>query len=179
MAPAILFSLPARSSNPAVPERRAGPPASVVLALVSALSTAGAVIALDATPANAGLNAGVVEILVGLLLLAAAAACRRLRGSAGDLLRRMLASVATEPVSGSGRGAAVRGALVSGALLGAANIFLIFALQGGSLAVVAALLALYPLATVVLARIVLGEILALRQILGAVSALSAAVLLAL
>ena len=52
-------------------------------------------------------------------------------------------------------------------------------LHAGSLAVVAVLMGLYPLATVLLARVVLGERLAQVQVVGVVAALAACVLLGL
>ncbi|MFN8170649.1 MAG: EamA family transporter [Candidatus Nanopelagicales bacterium] len=67
----------------------------------------------------------------------------------------------------------------AGLLLGVGNVFLMLGLHAGSLAVVAVLMGLYPLATVLLARVVLGERLARVQVVGVVAALAACVLLGL
>lgn len=70
-------------------------------------------------------------------------------------------------------------ALVVGLLDASANALYRFAVQAGMLAVVAVLAALYPAATVLLARFYLHERLRLAQQLGMVAALAAAALLAL
>ena len=66
---------------------------------------------------------------------------------------------------------------VGGVLLGAGNVLLVLALHGGNLAVVAVLVSLYPLATVILARLVLKERMSLVQFFGVALAIVAAVLL--
>jgi drug/metabolite transporter (DMT)-like permease len=59
-----------------------------------------------------------------------------------------------------------------------ANICVAFATTKGAAGIVAVLSALYPIVTVVLARLVLGERLSLARRVGGVSALAGAVLVA-
>jgi uncharacterized membrane protein len=74
----------------------------------------------------------------------------------------------------------VRGqALVAGVLDVTANVFYLLATQVGLLSVVAVIGSLYPAATVLLARFVLAERLRPMQKVGMVTAIAAAVLLAL
>jgi drug/metabolite transporter (DMT)-like permease len=68
---------------------------------------------------------------------------------------------------------------LAGALAGVANALLMTALRQDALAVVAVLLGLYPLGTVLLARLVLGERLTARQTLGVGFAIAGSVLLGL
>jgi drug/metabolite transporter (DMT)-like permease len=70
-------------------------------------------------------------------------------------------------------------AVLTGVLLGAADGLLMAALRADALAVVAVLLGLYPLSTVLLARLVLGERLTRRQAAGVGLALLGSVLLGL
>ncbi|MFF2495371.1 EamA family transporter [Agromyces sp. NPDC058064] len=70
-------------------------------------------------------------------------------------------------------------AATAGLLTGVANVLLMLGLHAGSVAVVAVLTNLYPLATMVLAWIVLRERLSRVQLLGALFALAASVLLGL
>jgi drug/metabolite transporter (DMT)-like permease len=66
-----------------------------------------------------------------------------------------------------------------GILLGIANGLIVLALHTGSLAIVSVLVGLYPIGTIVLARIVHGERLAPVQLVGVVVAIAASVILAL
>lgn len=68
---------------------------------------------------------------------------------------------------------------VAGSLDGVANLLYLLAIREGLLSVVSVLSSLYPVTTVLLARIVLGERLERLQQLGMVVALPAAVLIAL
>jgi drug/metabolite transporter (DMT)-like permease len=58
-----------------------------------------------------------------------------------------------------------------------ATIGLVLALSRGTLGITATLISLYPAATLILARIVLGERLRRRQLLGLACALAAVVLI--
>lgn len=82
-----------------------------------------------------------------------------------------------------GRAALPRGVLLAALLIGSmdsvANVFFRYAVQSGMLSVVAVLAALYPAATVLLARYYLHERLRPVQQAGMATALAAAVLLAL
>lgn len=78
------------------------------------------------------------------------------------------------PPTRSGRGLiALTGVFDTGS-----NVLFLFALRAGDLTTVAVLTALYPISTVVLARIVLHERMTINQLLGFVSALGATVLIA-
>jgi len=70
-------------------------------------------------------------------------------------------------------------AMVAGLLLGVSNSLITIALHEGNLAVVSVLVSLYPLATVVLAAIVLRERLSALQVTGIALAIVASVVLAL
>ena len=69
-------------------------------------------------------------------------------------------------------------AVVAGFFDSSANVFFTLASRVGSLSVVAALTALYPLGTIILARIFLKEKIAKTQLVGILLALSASALLA-
>ena len=75
--------------------------------------------------------------------------------------------------------AALAPSIWSGALFGVANLLIVSALRLGSLALVGLLTALYPLATVFLARLVFKEKISILRWLGIVLAISAAALLSL
>ena len=75
--------------------------------------------------------------------------------------------------------AAAPQAIVSGVMDMAANVSYVVAAQMGSLAIAAVLTSLYPAATVVLARAVLGERLRAIQIVGMALALAGAAMLAI
>ena len=78
------------------------------------------------------------------------------------------------PPTPSGRGLiALTGLFDTGS-----NVLFLYALRAGDLTTVAVLTALYPIPTVVLARIVLQERMTMNQLLGFVSALGATVLIA-
>ena len=68
---------------------------------------------------------------------------------------------------------------VAGLLIGGANVLLMLALHAGSVAVVAVLVNLYPVATVLLAWIVLRERINAVQATGVVLAVAASVMLGL
>jgi drug/metabolite transporter (DMT)-like permease len=68
--------------------------------------------------------------------------------------------------------------LATGLLDSSANVFFTLASRSGSLSVVAVLTALYPLGTIILARIFLKERIARTQLVGILLALSASALLA-
>jgi drug/metabolite transporter (DMT)-like permease len=70
-------------------------------------------------------------------------------------------------------------AAVAGLLIGGANVLLMVALHAGSVAVVAVLVNLYPVATVLLAWIVLRERVNALQGTGIVLAVAASVMLGL
>lgn len=171
---------------------------TVVFTLTAGLGFGFATVALDRVPADAGMIPVLLDSGVGaLVLLAAAAVAPFSRG-----LRRALALLdapdadpamapvgVTNPAPGPApapvgrlggiRSRAVALATGAGLLTGLANALLMLGLHAGSVAVVAVLTNLYPLATMVLAWIVLHERLSKVQLLGALLALAASALLGL
>ncbi|MFM9878547.1 MAG: EamA family transporter [Rhodoglobus sp.] len=146
---------------------------AAVLSIVSGISLGGSVIALDRAPAGSGSLAAFVEIVIGLVLLALAAGTGVLIATVGQGLRNL---GGTDTVPGNRR-ANIGAALAAGVLLGAANAGILAALQTGSLAIVSVLVGLYPLATLLLARIVGGERIARLQLAGGGLAIAASVVL--
>jgi drug/metabolite transporter (DMT)-like permease len=130
---------------------------AVLLAVVAAVTLGLSVVAVDSAPADAGMVPVLVEVLVGLALLLAALLVTRTRIVRG----------------------ALRVALLAGVLAGAANACLMAALYRDALSVVAVLLGLYPLGTVLLARLVLHERLSGSQLTGVGLAVLGSVLLGL
>jgi len=82
----------------------------------------------------------------------------------------------TDVIAGDRR-ANIVAALAAGVLLAAANAGILAALQTGSLAIVSVLVGLYPLATLLLARIVGGERMTRLQLTGAGLAIAASAVL--
>jgi len=114
-------------------------PIALVLAVVSALVNGGGSIALDYALKDSGLSSALIDSAVAVIVLALVFAFIR-RPSVGELDRR---------------GVAI--ALGSGVLVAVGNGSFVLALQRSSLALVAVLVSLYPLATILLARIVFRE----------------------
>lgn len=146
-----------------------------ILSAVAGGALGCSLIALAQAPDDSGLIAALVEMGVGLALLlvvlsltAVFAAVKRsfdalgVEASSEETLTRRNAMI-------SGVGA--------GALLGLASALVLVALQSGSLAVVSVLIALYPLATIVLARIVVKERVSRVQLAGVGLAVAASVVL--
>ena len=148
---------------------------ATILSTVAGVSLGSSVIALDRVPANSGSIAGLVEIVVGLGLLGVVVVVSRVASPIRIFLRDV---GGTEVVEGS-RPRSMAAALVAGVLLGIANAAVIAALQSGSLAVVSVLIGLYPLATLLLARLVGGERMTRLQLTGAGLAVAASGLLGL
>jgi len=152
-------------------------PRTVVVGIVSGISLGSALIALDRAPESAGLATAVVEIVVGLAAILLLLVLTRL----SPTFRRFFVQFDHQPEGGP-VGSVSRArmlAAVGGVLVGASNAFVLLALQAGSLAVVSVLVSLYPLSTIVLARITLHERVSRIQLLGMVLALVASVMLAL
>ena len=148
---------------------------TIVLTLVSGVTLGLSVVALDAAPSGTGLVPALVELCVGLVLLLGLEAL--VKGSARI---RRAASVldGPEPVAAATRHAwPGRQAIGAGGLLALGQALLVIALDKGDLAVVAALLATYPVATILLARLVLNERFSRRTGVGIGLALVAAALL--
>ncbi len=148
---------------------------ATVLSLVSAVSLGSAVIALDRAPIESASISGFVEIALGVVLLGVVWLVGRLIPGAG----RVLADLGGPVTGESTRGRNLTLAASAGVLLALANAALIAALQSGSLAIVSVLVSLYPIATLVLARILGGERMTPVQLVGAALALAASAVLGL
>lgn len=167
-----LISLPARSSGSTEPPARAHLTlAGIALAVLAGVTLGFAVVSLDAAPDDSGVFPAFLDVAVGLVVLAPLLAVRRWRAGARWL---------GETAAPAAPRASVRTwlmAIVGGVLLGVGNVLLVIALHEGNLAVVAVLVSLYPVATVVLAWLVLKERLSLAQGFGVLLAIVAAALL--
>mgnify|MGYP000894280217 CR=1 FL=1 len=160
-------------------------PRVLALGLVAGVTLGVSTVCLDAAPADSGVLPVTFDVLTGLTVLVSILVLARV----STTMRRWAGSldVANGHDDGSERPSTPRQGLRSalllaasaGLLLGVGNVFLMLGLHAGSLAVVAVLMGLYPLATVLLARVVLGERLARVQVVGVVAALAACVLLGL
>lgn len=152
-------------------------PRTGILSALAGVSLGCSLIALDQAPADSGLIAALVEMGVGLVLLLVVLALTA--GSA--VVKRVFDALGAEASSEEtlSRRRALLSAGAAGALLGVASALVLVALQAGSLAVVSVLIALYPLATIVLARIVVKERISRLQIGGVGLALVASVVLGL
>lgn len=146
-----------------------------MLALVAGITLGLSVVSLDTAPADSGAFPAFLDLAAGLVVLLPLLVVRRLRASDVWLKGESFTTDAREAAPAGGRTWVA--SAVGGVLLGAGNILLVLALHGGNLAVVAVLVSLYPLATVVLARLVLKERMSLVQFFGVALAIVAAVLL--
>jgi drug/metabolite transporter (DMT)-like permease len=148
-----------------------------ILSMIAGVTLGTSLIALDRAPGDSGMIAALVEMVVGFVVLLIVFALTALLPLARRALDGLGAEATTEETL-SRRRATIAG-LSAGALLGVATAFVLVALQTGSLAVVSVLVALYPLGTIVLARIVMKERLAGVQVVGVALALTASVVLGL
>ena len=155
------------------------PPKTVAFSIIAGALLGLSIVSLDRAPHDSGVVAAAVEIAVGVALLGVLLLAHRLNAGA----RRLLAMLDADHGGHGGPELSVpRARLASasgGILLGISNGLLVLALQSGSLAVVAVLIGLYPIGTIVLARIVHSERLSRVQLVGVVVALAASVILAL
>lgn len=149
----------------------------LALALLSGLTLGASLIALDFAPDDSGIIPAFWDIIVGLalllVLLTVIRVLRRTRGSIGWLAMFDPPSDAAKTMT------ARRGwvaAISAGLLVGVADILLITGLHVGNLAVVAVLLALYPVPTVILAATVLKERMRPLQFVGVALAIGASLL---
>jgi drug/metabolite transporter (DMT)-like permease len=184
---------------------RGATPRTLIFAVVAGLGLGGATVALDAVPEDAGMVPVFLDTTVGFaLLLALVVLAPRI-----PALRRLLATLdAHEPALTSAVASPARSseavptdsdaaptdsdaadalarrrarllAAGAGILVGGANVLLMLALHAGSVAVVAVLVNLYPVATVLLAWILLRERVNAVQGTGIVLAVAASVMLGL
>lgn len=154
-------------------------PRTVVFAVVSGLALGLSITALDYAPADSHLTPAFVEVAVGLVLMAAVLGAAALLPRVRVALTTLDADQATSHSHHIPRRTALWMVLAGGVLLGAANALLVVALQAGDLAVVSVIIGIYPLATIVLARLVLKERMSPVQASGVALALVATVMLAL
>jgi len=175
-------------------------PRPLLLAVLGGLGFGFSVVFLDAAPAESGVVAPFVEVAVGLAVLAVFAGVARRWGAlaAGmawlGLVGGPAGAASGTPADGSGpgcagadrtgteRAAARRAAVVglwAGVAFALANVLLMAALRIGPLAAVGVAVALYPVTTTVLARVVLHERLNAWHVSGLVAALAGCALLAL
>lgn len=155
--------IPARSPDVPVEDAKLTAPAgrigwtrrTVILTLISGVTLGLSVVALGAAPSGTGLMPGLVELGVGLVILLVVEALAKVSARIG---RAASTLDGPDPADGTTRLAwPGKQAIGAGAFLAAGQALLVIALDRGNLAVVAALLATYPLATVLLARLTLGE----------------------
>jgi drug/metabolite transporter (DMT)-like permease len=146
------------SSTAGVPAPRARVARGVALALVAAVGLGSFLVAIDAASEGDAAWAILTNRVVSLVLLGLVAVALRPRPPA------------------SPRDAAP--AVAVGVLETTANLLIAFATTLGLVSLVGVLASLYPVVTVALARVVLGERIARGQQLGAVAALAGVVLIA-
>ena len=132
------------------------------------LGFAGIFLFLDMAPADSGLGVLVVMRIVGIALMLGGLALLLLSGKSKVLLEKEIFALGTiwlVVLAGLGD--------VSG------NVFFIIASREGALAIAAVLTSLYPVGTILLARIFLKERIALSQNIGIALAIAACAMLAL
>jgi drug/metabolite transporter (DMT)-like permease len=180
-------------------------PRTLLFAVIAGLCLGFATVALDAVPDDAGMVPVFLDTTLGLVLLLGLVGLAR----AMPAVRRFVsvldahepnepapthpaAAVAshlsTMPAPGSAmmtvddamlRSRARMLAAIAGLLIGGANVLLMVALHAGSVAVVAVLVNLYPVATVLMAWVLLRERVNAVQATGIVLAVTASVMLGL
>lgn len=172
-----LISIPAGVQTPGSRIERITPRGGV-LALVSGVTLGLSVVSLDTAPIKSGVFPAFLDIAVGFVVLLPLLAVRRLRTGNGWLKGEADAAPQAELSDAEPAGTRIWiTSAVAGALLGIGNILLVVALHSGNLAVVAVLMGLYPVGTVILARLVLKERMSLVQFFGVALAITAAILL--
>jgi drug/metabolite transporter (DMT)-like permease len=150
---------------------------ALLLGVAAGLATGGYLIALDFTPPGSGAVPVVVVFAAGSILLAVAAAT----GAAWRRFSPASRPRAEAPTSGSppDRSVAWTLSLISGATQAVADVCVIVGIHRGHLAVMAALMALYPLGTIALARLVSHERPTTLQVAGILLAILATVSLSI
>lgn len=129
---------------------------------------AGIFIFLDLAPAGSGLGVLVVMRVVGIAILLSGLVLLLLAGKSKVVIEKAVFSAGT-----------IWLVLLAGLGDVTGNVFFIIATREGALAVAAVLTSLYPVATILLARIFLKEKIAMSQNIGIVLAVGACALLAL
>ena len=144
-------------------------PRAIVLAIIAGAGIGIAVTSLARSPADSGIAPIIVMRTTAALLLGAIVVIGVLRGkkAAAEGNAHSLSTKVWLTVAGAG------------VLDAGANIFFTLASRSGTLTVVGVLTALYPLGTILLARLVLKEHVANTQKIGIAISLTASLLLAL
>jgi uncharacterized membrane protein len=142
-------------------QRRRPRPAALLLAIGAGAGIAGQLICLSRSPHDSGLAPLIAGLAVSVAVLGGVSAARRR---------------ATAPGTAPGH---LRAAMAAGVFNAAANLAFLIAVRGGTLVVVAVIVALYPAGTVLLARRFLAERLTGWQLAGLTAAAAAVTLLAL
>ena len=139
----------------------------LALAFVAGAGIGTILIALKFSPSDSGLASVLVMRLVsaGLLNILLLATWLRLRRRNGSSPKSIIAGKFWWAV------------IAAGIFDSSANIFFTLALRSGSISVVSVLTALYPLGTIILARLILKERIARIQMLGVLLALSGSAIL--
>jgi drug/metabolite transporter (DMT)-like permease len=141
---------------------------ALIYSVGAGLGFAGIFVFLDGAPSDSGLATLIVMRIVGVLLMLAGLAYAFLRYRPKQFLETEI----------FGRSLIWLVLLAgSGDVLG--NVFFLVATRAGELAIAAVLTSLYPVGTILLARIVLKERIAKSQSLGIVLAIGACVLIAI
>lgn len=148
---------------------------AAVLALVSGVTLGLTVVSLDFAPADSGVIPAFLDIALGLLILLPLVAIRGFRRSDAWMTGKTVLALPALVVDARVWALTALG----GTLLAVGNVLLVVALHSGNLAIVAVLMSLYPLATVLLAWIVLKERIGIVQLVGVILAITAAVILGL
>jgi drug/metabolite transporter (DMT)-like permease len=141
---------------------------ALIYSVGAGLGFAGIFVFLDGAPSDSGLATLIVMRIVGVLLMLAGLAYAFLRYRPKQFLETEIFSrslIWLVLLAGSGD------------VLG--NVFFLVATRAGELAIAAVLTSLYPVGTILLARIVLKERIAKSQSLGIVLAIGACVLIAI
>lgn len=133
----------------------------VLLASIGGITWGFATVALDYAPSSSGSSPAVIGAITAFVIVLVPFAFARKRFSAGF-----------SPTS-------IRNSALSGGLFGFANAFILLALVTGDLALVGLLTAMYPLATVLLARFALKEHISRVQLIGIAAAITAAALMSM
>ncbi|WP_173921592.1 EamA family transporter [Agromyces sp. Marseille-P2726] len=175
---------------------RGARPRTVLFAVVAGVCLGLATVALDNVPDDAGMVPVFLDtplgfvLLAGLMALARAVPAVRRSVAVLDSHEPAHASSGLSPIPSPGaaylsvddtvqRGRARLLAATAGLFIGGANVLLMIALHAGSVAVVAVLVNLYPVATVLLAWVLLRERVNAVQGAGIVLAVAASVMLGL
>ena len=158
---------PAPGASVGAGEQRAHPgrprPAALLLAVGAGAGIAGQLICLSRSPHDSGLAPLIAGLAVSVAVLGGVCAARRRATAPGTARAR--------PRPGA--------AVAAGIFNAAANLAFLIAVRGGTLVVVAVIVALYPAGTVLLARRFLAERLTGWQLAGLAAAAAAVTLLAL